>query len=82
MPNSKSSTSNETESQLRRVLFKRYVDTEDYKALLAAVLAEIHRDGGQYTILSGFDVSAAQAVETVRLTRRKLSSMMFGRRKP
>jgi hypothetical protein len=56
MPTSKLSTSNEP----------------DYKALLDELLAIIHRDGGQYTILTGYDVSLCDAKYIVEDTRKKL----------
>ena len=39
-----------------------------YKAHLDAVLAAAHRDGGQYTILAGYQASVADAVVTITAT--------------
>jgi hypothetical protein len=56
MPTSKLSTLNEP----------------DYKALLDELLAVIHRDGGQYTVLTGYAVSFNDAKYIVEDTRKKL----------
>lgn len=61
MQNTKSSTSNEP----------------DYKALLDKLLAAIHRDGGQYTILVGYELSAqdaALAFDQLRQQRQSLAN--------
>lgn len=63
-PSSKSLTSNEP----------------DYKALLDAVLNTIHRDGGQYTTIAGYQTSVDEAVTVVKGLRKKLSSMMLFKR--
>jgi hypothetical protein len=41
----------------------------DYKAMLDELLAVIHRDGGQYTILVGYDLSIKDAVLKIQFTR-------------
>lgn len=53
----------------------------DYRLMLEELLAEIHRDGGQYTKLVGLKASLEDAHKKVRDNRRKLSSMMFKTRK-
>ena len=62
MPTLKSLTS----SEIGELLAK-----EDYKSLLDAVLASIHRDGGQYTILAGHQASEELALHTVPELYRK-----------
>jgi hypothetical protein len=59
MPTSKSSTSSEP----------------DYKKMLDELLAVVHRDGGQYTILAGYDVSSSDACRMVAELYRRYRSL-------
>lgn len=59
MPTSKSSTSSDL----------------DYEALLLELLAEIHRDGGQFTKLAGFMTSLETAHRQVRELYRKNAAL-------
>lgn len=54
---------------------------DDYKALLEELLAEIHRDGGQFTKLAGLKVSLEEGHKKVINMRKKLTSLMYGARK-
>src|ERR1044071_4324530 len=54
MPSSKSSTSSEKENELRKAAYKQWAEEKNYEALLTDLLAEVHRDGGQYTTLTGY----------------------------
>jgi len=77
MPSSKSLTSSEQANELRRKAYIKWSEEKNYEELLKDLLAEVHRDGGQYTILSGYAVSTFDAVEKLRSMRRKLTSMLF-----
>jgi hypothetical protein len=41
----------------------------NYKAMLDELLAVVHRDGGQYTILVGYDLSIKDAVLKIQFAR-------------
>lgn len=69
MPNTKLSTSNE---ETKHALFERKAAEGDYLFLLKELLAIIHRDGGQYTVLSGLATSVEDATHAVVSTRRLL----------
>ena len=77
MPSSKSSTSSEKENELRKAAYKRWAEEKNYEALLTDLLAEVHRDGGQYTTLTGYAVSSYDAIEKLRSMRRKLTSLLY-----
>lgn len=69
MPNTKLSTSNE---ELRSALYAEKAAEGDYLFLLKELLAVIHRDGGQYTVLTGLATSVEDAVHAIVSTRRLL----------
>lgn len=71
MPSSKSLTS--SRSDYGRAV-AHCVKNEDYEALLLDLLATVHRDGGQYTTLTGLCVSFLDAkAEVEDLYRRNAS---------
>ncbi len=72
MPTSKSLISNE---EADRAEIERLAAANDYKALLDLVLAHVHRDGGQYTILAGYAASVELAIFSTADTRRKLAAV-------
>lgn len=47
-------------------LIEEFVKEENYEALLKEILAVCHRDGGHYTILSGYSVSVLDAIVFVQ----------------
>lgn len=67
-PTSKSSTSSD-------------LTQADYKKLLEELLAEIHRDGGQFTKIAGLMTSLEEAHKKVIGMRKKLTSLLYGARK-
>ena len=77
MPSSKSLTSSEQADQLRRLAYNKWSEEKNYEELLKDLLAEIHRDGGQYTTLTGYAGSSYDAVSKLRSMRRKLTSLLF-----
>jgi hypothetical protein len=54
---------------------KSSTSNEDYKQLLDRVLAAAHRDGGQYTLIAGYDVSAEEACLQIRELYRKCAAL-------
>ena len=44
----------------------------DYKAMLDELLRVIHRDGGQYTVIAGYEASVAEAELQISTERRML----------
>lgn len=56
-------------------------ERDRYKAWLDELLAEIHRDGGQYTQLVGYLVSLQDAHKKIIGSRKKLSSLLFGKKR-
>jgi hypothetical protein len=79
MPTSKSSTS----SELKPLALTEDRSTEqleadgdiDYKTMLDELLAVIHRDGGQYTILAGYEVSVHDAKYHISENHRKIRAL-------
>lgn len=67
MPISKSSTSID---HTYRLLIMEKADRHHYKWLLDELLALIHRDGGQYTALSGYAVSVEDAICSIHALHR------------
>lgn len=84
MPTSKSSTSNRDafaySDDALRAQIDQWARDENYKELLTELLCRIHRDGGQFTTLSGYSVSTLEAINQVTNMRRKLTSLLFGKR--
>lgn len=85
-PSSKSSTSSKPYYRAEHIAAK--LAREDYKALLLDLLAIIHRDGGQFTTLAGLQASLETAEQVVpelfqehASMKRKVGSMLFGKRK-
>lgn len=52
-----------------------------HKRLLEELLAEIHRDGGQFTKLAGLMTSLSEAHKVVMLQRKKISSLLFNKKR-
>ncbi len=52
----------------------------DFKALLQELLAVIHRDGGQYTVLTGYAVSVEDAITRITDLRIEVANL-FRQRK-
>lgn len=89
-PTSKCSTSTterslpeviEDQEQLRAALTKALADGAMHKRLLEELLAEIHRDGGQFTKLAGLMTSLSEAHKVVMLQRKKISSLLFNKKR-
>lgn len=82
MPTSKSSTSSsfcKCCGGTQCSAFSIVKELEGYKAMLDELLAVIHRDGGQYTVLAGYEVSvgdAKYAIEDVREKFRRFSNQL------
>lgn len=57
------------------------LSNDDYKFLLEELLAEIHRDGGQFTKLAGLMVSLEEAHKKIVAMRKKITSLMYGGRR-
>lgn len=74
MPTMKSSTLSED----YRSLLKEKAAEGDYLFLLKELLAVIHRDGGQYTLLTGLTTSFEDAVNNVINTRVELRTLKRG----
>jgi 23S rRNA G2069 N7-methylase RlmK/C1962 C5-methylase RlmI len=72
MPTSKLST---LSSDPPTYALAKMVETEDYKGLLDHLLAVIHRDGGHYTVLTGYGVSMVDAMGIVVNTRLDLRDL-------
>ena len=62
MPSSKLSTSID---QTYKAILREKAAEGAYQFLLDELLAVIHRDGGHYTVLTGHDVSVADAMDLV-----------------
>lgn len=60
---------------------KMQEERDMYKKLLEELLAEIHRDGGQFTKLAGLMTSLEEGHKKVINMRKKLTSLMYGARK-
>lgn len=73
MLSSLSSTLN-SRSFLNRFVEAR-VEREDYKDLLLNLLAVIHRDGGQYTTLTGLTTSVVDALCMVDALHRDTAAL-------
>ncbi len=58
-------------STLSEKMIRDLADTGKHTELLYELLAVIHRDGGQYTILTGVAISTIDAIYAVEDTRRK-----------
>jgi len=54
---------------------KSSTSSEDYKAMLDELLAVIHRDGGQYTVLAGYAVSVEDAKKLHLEMRRQRNAL-------
>jgi hypothetical protein len=78
MPNSKSLTSND--ESYRRLIYS-LAENADYRALLIELLAVIHRDGGQYTQLTGLAVSVEDAITRIHDMRLEIQNLFNARKK-
>ncbi|HVI72778.1 MAG TPA: hypothetical protein VM656_14990 [Pyrinomonadaceae bacterium] len=79
MPTSKSSTLSE-DAPFYRAYLKQKEVAGDYKALLDQLLAYVHRDGGQYTQLTGYATSVEDGIDIVLKTREELRDLKASKR--
>lgn len=55
-----------------RAELQKHAEQGDYKWMLDQLLAVLHRDGGQYTALSGYTVSVEDAMHQFYVDRTEL----------